>query len=75
MLPSRIMKNITLEQMELIMNKDKSGLRSARADRRPRARWWFNRMRQVVDLALPVQPLVSRRPEQTYLGLRQTSLL
>jgi hypothetical protein len=75
MLPSRIMKNITLEQMELTMNKDKSGLRSARADRRPRARWWFNRMRQVVDLGLPVQPLVSPRPEQTYLGLRQTSLL
>ena len=75
MLPSRIMKNITLEQMELTMNKDKSSLRNARIDRHRRARWWFNRMRQVVDLALPVQPVLCPRPEQSYLRLSQTNLL
>lgn len=40
-----------------------------RQQRGARARWWFARMRQVVDLAIPAQPVVSPRPEQTYLRL------
>jgi hypothetical protein len=72
---SEIMKNISVEQMELTMNKDRSALRNSRHNGRPRARWWFAKMRRVVDLALPAQPICSTRPEQTYLKLRQTSLL
>ena len=66
------MKNIVIEQMELTMDKDKAALRNARADRRPRAKWWFAKMRQVVDLALPAQPIISPRPEQTCLKLAST---
>ncbi|HTG44643.1 MAG TPA: hypothetical protein VK633_08940 [Verrucomicrobiae bacterium] len=66
------MKNTAIEQMELGMrNQLRNGLRKARPDRMKRARWWFNRMRQVVDLALPAHPSVSPRPEQTYFQLRQ----
>ena len=37
----------------------------------PEARFEVPNERQVVDLALPAQPIVSPRPEQTYLKLRQ----
>lgn len=63
--------------MELGMNAS-ARLASARRGRHrslQRASWWFRKMRQVVDLALPPQPMVAPRPEQTYLKLRQTSLL
>jgi hypothetical protein len=32
-----------------------------------RARWWFDRMRQVVDRALDRRPEAAARPEQRYL--------
>jgi hypothetical protein len=61
--------------MELRMNANRAGIVNIRQQRLSRARWWFGKMRQVVDLALPVQPAASPRPEQTYLELRQHSLL
>lgn len=47
------------------MNKDKAALRNRRLQREYRARWWFQKMRQVVELAMPPQPLPP--PEQIYL--------
>lgn len=60
------MKTIVIEQMELGMNGQ--GARGVRQERLSRARWWFGKMRQVVDLALPAQPLKAR-PEQIYFEL------
>ena len=37
--------------------------------RRNRARWWFNQMRQVVDSALDWKAAPPARPEQTFFGL------
>jgi hypothetical protein len=59
------MKNIEIEQLELTMNKDRRCLRNIRQERRQRARWWFSKMRQVVDLAIPPRPRLHARPEQT----------
>jgi hypothetical protein len=65
----------TDEQLELGMPKQiRNTSRKVRQDRTQRARWWFSKMRQVVDLALPAQPKTRARAEQTYLGLRQPSL-
>lgn len=71
------MKNDTCTQMELgmIHNLRPGNARQFRLQRIKRAEWWFRKMRQVVDLALPPQAMVAPRPEQTYLRLRQTSLL
>src|SRR5687768_7141988 len=69
---AHIMKNRIVQQMELTMNKDQSGLRDGGSDRRrhDRARWWFHRMRQVlVSSPGPMTPVA--RPEQTYFPLRQ----
>jgi len=69
------MKNTALVQLELeVKSQIRNGYRNARHDRQKRAAWWFGKMRQVVNLALPPQPMASPRPEQTYLGLRQTNL-
>ena len=56
------------QQLELTMNKDR--IRNVRHERQSRARWWFARMRDVVNLAMPAQPMVNARPEQTYLQLQ-----
>ncbi len=70
------MNNTTIEQMELGMRSQiRNNYRNVREDRLKRARWWFNRMRVVVDLALPRQPVESVRPEQTYFKLQQGHLL
>jgi len=70
------MNNTTIEQMELGMrNQIRNSYRNVRQDRLKRARWWFNRMRVVVDLSLPPQPAGSARPEQTYFKLQQGNLL
>jgi hypothetical protein len=37
--------------------------------RRQRARWWFDRMRQVVDRALDRRPASEPKPEQIYFSL------
>ena len=42
---------------------------SPRANRRPstfNSRWWFQRMRQIVDRAFDWQPAPPPRPEQIY---------
>lgn len=67
------MKNEACTQMELGMNANRR--LANRQQRRQRAEWWFRKMRQVVDLALPPRSMGAPRPEQTYLKLRQTSLL
>jgi hypothetical protein len=38
----------------------------ARPRRQSRARWWFERMRQIVDEACDWQPALTPRPEQTW---------
>ena len=38
-----------------------------RRERLNRANWWFQRMRQIVDLACEWQPVPEPRPEQTWL--------
>ena len=69
------MKNTAIEQMELGMRSQiRNGCRNLREGRLKRARWWFSRMRLVVDLALPPQMTASPRPEQTYFKLRQGNL-
>jgi hypothetical protein len=40
-----------------------------RQSRLRQARWWFERMRQVVDRALDRGPRPTARPEQIYFGL------
>jgi hypothetical protein len=70
------MDNTTIQQMELGMRSQiRNNYRNVREDRLKRARWWFNRMRVMVDLALPPQPIAPTRPEQTYFKLQQGSLL
>ena len=70
------MNNTTIEQMELGMRSQiRNNYRNVRGDRLQRARWWFNRMRGVVDLALPPQPTGPARPEQIYFKLQQGTLL
>ena len=69
------MKNTAIEQMELGMcSQIRNSYRNAREARLMRARWWFGRMRAVVDLALPPRPATRARPEQTYLQLQQGNL-
>jgi hypothetical protein len=68
--------NTMIEQMELgVRSQIRNNYRNVREDRLKRARWWFRRMRVVVDLALPPQPTATARPEQTYFKLQQGSLL
>jgi hypothetical protein len=43
--------------------------RLERQNRRRRAQWWFDRMRQVVDSAMEWRPAPPARPEQVYLAL------
>jgi hypothetical protein len=70
------MNNTMIQQMELGMRSQiRNNYRNVREDRLKRARWWFNRMRVVVDLALPPRPIAPARPEQTYFNLQQGSLL
>jgi hypothetical protein len=69
------MKNTAGQQLEFGVNGNRPEIVNARQDRLKRAKWWFGKMRQVVNLALPQQPMAAPRPEQTYLKLRQHSLL
>jgi hypothetical protein len=71
------MKNETCTQLELGMSNHlrATSVRQVRRQRINRAEWWFRKMRQVVNLALPPQPMVAPPAEQTYLRLRQTSML
>ena len=56
-----------IDQMEFNLNGKNA--RRARHQRRQRARWWFARMRQVVDTALEWRPAPPARPEQVYMTL------
>jgi hypothetical protein len=65
------MKDTAIEQMELgVRSQIRNEYRNLRSDRRSRAQWWFAKMRQVVEFALPPQPMATPRPEQTYLRLQ-----
>ena len=69
------MKNNAFEQLELGINgQPLPTRRNVRRARVTTANWWFNKMRQVVDLTLPARPALHVRPEQTYLKLRQKML-
>jgi hypothetical protein len=70
------MKNTATVQMELTMRSQiRNNFRDARANRLKRARWWFNRMREAVDFALPPRNAPAAPPTQTYLQMQQTDLL
>ena len=64
-----MMNNSTAKQMELGGKNSIGGIVNVRQQKLQRARWWFGKMRQVVDLAMPPQPMVGPRPEQTSLRL------
>ena len=59
------------QQMEMMFNNLQSGqTRSKRRHRPNDARWWFARMRQVVDRAFDWRPALPPRPEQRWLTYR-----
>ncbi|MGN6385081.1 MAG: hypothetical protein ACTHMT_02465 [Verrucomicrobiota bacterium] len=64
------MKNTACEQMELLMNQNKPALVNYRRERQRRAQWWFQKMRQVVELAIPQHPRNVPPPRQTYFNLQ-----
>lgn len=54
-------------QLELsLLGRARPRRLTAREERLRRARWWFNKMRQVVDQALEWQPAPAARAEQIY---------
>jgi hypothetical protein len=63
----KIMNQNPLPQLELELNQTQPACpiprRPARA---PRALWWFDRMRQIVDRAMDWPPAPPCRPEQTW---------
>lgn len=61
---------MTRLQLELSLNSSVSFTPAIRRGHRlPRARWWFDRMRAVVNAARDWPPAPLARPEQTDLGL------
>ena len=59
---------MTDAQLELSLGNPRVTL-SPRPNRRPstfNSRWWFQRMRQIVDRAFDWQPAPPARPEQTW---------
>jgi hypothetical protein len=61
------MKNVTTEQMELGLAKQRAcPSLNRRQKRMARANWWFGRMRQAVDQALDWAPAPQPRPEQIW---------
>jgi hypothetical protein len=55
-------------QLELALAEGSAArLVGSRPRRQSRARWWFQRMRQIVDQACDWQPVLTPRPEQTWL--------
>jgi hypothetical protein len=75
MLCADIMKNTACIQLELGVTGKRQDLTHVRYHRRKRAEWWFGKMRQVVELAVPPHARAgAARPEQSYLNLRQSSL-
>ena len=64
--------SITLDEQQLEIGFERTGTRPLGArpsDGRTRARWWFNRMRHVVNHALDWTPAPPPRPEQIRLAL------
>jgi hypothetical protein len=66
------MKNMANRADELTMTENKVRLNNARAHRRSRAKWWFARRRQVVDVSSAWPPVGSARPENTMKHGRNT---
>jgi hypothetical protein len=59
------MKTLLIEQMELTIDgKQKLNLVDARASKVRRGQFWFNKMRQIVDLALPAKQFPSLLPNR-----------
>jgi hypothetical protein len=59
---------MTDAQLELSLGNPRA-TQSPHANRRPstfNSRWWFQRMRQIVDCAFDWQPTPPPRPEQIY---------
>lgn len=57
------------QQLELTFDGSTRFHPEIRQRRPSRARWWFARMRRVVDLALDWRPAPAPRPEQIQLAL------
>ena len=58
------------DQMEFGLSARGNRRRAQRGqERRQRAQWWFNRMRQVVDTTLEWAPTPPARHEQVYMAL------
>lgn len=52
------------------MNQNKPALVNYRRERQRRAQWWFQKMRRVVELAIPQHPRNVPPPRQTYFNLQ-----
>jgi hypothetical protein len=62
-------------QLELSFERRATHPRTTPRQRRLlRARWWFNQMRQGVERAWSRTPVLSVRPEQTYLQISGSSV-
>jgi hypothetical protein len=62
------MMNETIEQMELDLAGRNTCPRVVRRERGlNRARWWFDRMRQVVEQSMDWEPAPRFQPEQIWL--------
>jgi hypothetical protein len=64
------MKSTACEQMELLMNQNKPALINYRRERQRRAQFWFQKMRQVVELAMPHRSATMPPPQQTHFNLQ-----
>jgi len=60
------------KQMEIGFQTPRLRPTLRRARRQTRARWWFQRMRTVVNQALDWTPAPTARPEQIYLALAKS---
>jgi hypothetical protein len=61
-------------QMEMSFGSA-AGSRTRRQHRPSRARWWFERMRQIVDRATDWQPVPPPRPEQIWFPVADARLV
>ena len=67
------MKSVAGRQLEFGINGRRQEMVNLRQQRLKRAQWWFGKMRQVVDLAMPPQAAHVPPPEQTFFELNKTA--